>query len=132
MKWFTIEELCRSATAQELSIKNEPTTEIKNNLENLVVNVLDPAREVMNVPIIVNSGYRCHELNKVVGGVSNSQHLKGEAVDVTTGTIYGNMCLFNYIKEHLEFDQLIDEKHYLWVHVSFRKGKNRKQILHKT
>lgn len=132
MKWFTIEELCRSATAQELGIKNEPTTEIKNNLENLVVNVLDPAREAMNVPIIVNSGYRCHELNKAVGGASNSQHLKGEAADITVGSKEGNKRLFEYIRDNLPYDQLIDEYNYSWIHVSLDVDMcNRREIIHK-
>lgn len=130
MKWFSIDELCRSAKAKQLGIDNKPTEDIVNNLTLLVDNVLDNARIGVGSPIIVNSGYRCKELNTVVGGANNSQHTKGEAVDVTTGTIYGNMCLFNYIKDNLEFDQLIDEKHYQWIHVSYKKGKNRNEVLH--
>ena len=130
MKWFSIDELCRSAKAKQLGIDNKPTEEIVKNLTLLVDNVLDNARIGVGAPIIVNSGYRCKELNTVVGGAKNSQHTKGEAVDVTTGTIYGNMCLFNYIKDNLEFDQLIDEKHYQWIHISYKKGKNRNEVLH--
>lgn len=130
MKWFSIEELCDSATARQLHINNTPTEENKENLKQLVENVLDKARIGISAPIIVNSGYRCKELNNVVGGAKNSQHIKGEAADITTGTFYGNICLFNYIKDNLEFDQLIDEKHYQWVHVSYRKGRNRKEVLH--
>lgn len=130
MKYFSIEELIRSAKAKELGIDNTPTEDVIANLTMLVENVLDKARIGIGAPIIVNSGYRCEELNKAVGGAKNSQHKKGEAADITTGTSYGNMCLFNYIKDNLEFDQLIDEKHYQWVHVSFRKGRNRQEVLH--
>lgn len=130
MKYFSIEELIRSAKAKELGIDNTPTEDVIANLTMLVENVLDKARIGIGAPIIVNSGYRCEELNKAVGGAKNSQHTKGEAADITTGTFYGNMCLFNYIKDNLEFDQLIDEKHYQWVHVSFRKGRNRKEVLY--
>ena len=130
MKYFSIEELIRSAKAKELGIDNTPTEDVIANLTMLVENVLDKARIGIGAPIIVNSGYRCEELNKAVGGKKNSQHKKGEAADITTGTSYGNMCLFNFIKDNLEFDQLIDEKHYQWVHVSFRKGRNRQEVLH--
>lgn len=130
MKYFSIEELIRSAKAKELGIDNTPTEDVIANLTMLVENVLDKARIGIGAPIIVNSGYRCEELNKAVGGAKNSQHTKGEAADITTGTSYGNMCLFNFIKDNLEFDQLIDEKHYQWVHVSFRKGRNRQEVLH--
>lgn len=130
MKYFSIEELIRSAKAKELGIDNTPTEDVIANLTMLVENVLDKARIGIGAPIIVNSGYRCEELNKAVGGAKNSQHKKGEAADITTGTSYGNMCLFNFIKDNLEFDQLIDEKHYQWVHVSFRKGRNRQEVLH--
>lgn len=130
MKYFSIEELIRSAKAKELGIDNTPTEDVIANLTMLIENVLDKARIGIGAPIIVNSGYRCEELNKAVGGEKNSQHKKGEAADITTGTSYGNMCLFNFIKDNLEFDQLIDEKHYQWVHVSFRKGRNRQEVLH--
>lgn len=130
MKYFSIEELIRSVKAKELGIDNTPTEDVIANLTMLVENVLDKARIGIGAPIIVNSGYRCEELNKAVGGKKNSQHKRGEAADITTGTSYGNMCLFNFIKDNLEFDQLIDEKHYQWVHVSFRKGRNRQEVLH--
>lgn len=130
MKFFSIAEMCDSAVARQLKIKNKPDEEAIGNLTALVDNVLDPAREAIKSPIIVNSGYRSKELNKCVGGVFNSQHIKGEAADITTGTIYGNQCLFNYIKDNLEFDQLIDEKNYRWVHVSYKKGNNRNEVLH--
>lgn len=130
MKYFTIAELCRSTEADRLGIGNRCTKEHVVYLTALVDNVLDPLRERFGKPIIVNSGFRCPALNKVVGGVANSQHVKGEAVDIDTGTRQGNKELFEIIRKELPFDQLIDEKNFSWVHVSYRGEKdNRKQIL---
>ncbi|MEG2495538.1 MAG: D-Ala-D-Ala carboxypeptidase family metallohydrolase, partial [Mucinivorans sp.] len=113
MKHFTINELC----ATSHPIPNNPTQDIKHSLEELVHNVLDPARETFGSPIRVNSGYRCDQLNKAVRGAASSQHLKGEAADLTTGSTDGNRRLFEIIKARGVFDQLIDEKNFSWVHV---------------
>ena len=130
MKYFTIKELCKSSTATYKGINNTPNSEIVNNLEQLVDNILDPLRENYGKPIIVNSGYRCDILNKAVGGSSTSQHKYGLAADITAGSRLENRRLFALIqKMNLPFDQLIDEKNYSWIHVSFSK-KPRKQILH--
>lgn len=130
MKYFTIAELCRLTEADRLGIGNRCTKEHVVYLTALVDNVLDPLRERFGKPIIVNSGFRCPALNKAVGGVANSQHVKGEAVDIDTGTRQGNKELFEIIRKELPFDQLIDEKNFSWVHVSYRGEKdNRKQIL---
>lgn len=131
MKYFTMSELTDSATARRLGIHNIPSNDVKANLVALTENILDKAREAWGKPIIVNSGYRCPRLNKVVGGVSNSQHVTGEAADITTGTKYGNKWLFNYIKDNCDYDQLIDERSYTWIHVSYkRNGVNRRDVLH--
>ena len=130
MKYFTIKELCKSSTATYKGINNTPNSEIVNNLEQLVDNILDPLRENYGKPIKVNSGYRCDILNKAVGGSSTSQHKYGLAADITAGSRLENRRLFALIqKMNLPFDQLIDEKNYSWIHVSFSK-KPRKQILH--
>ena len=76
MKYFTIDELCRSDKARQMGINNTPTDDIIDSLSDLVENVLDPAREKFGLPITVNSGYRCPELNKAVDGVAASQHAK--------------------------------------------------------
>lgn len=125
-KYFTIDEMCKSNTAAKLGIKNVPTAEIIENLDELIEHVLDPLREAWGKPIRVNSGYRCPKLNKAVGGVAKSQHLKGEAADITVGTRRENKMLYEYIRTNLEYDQLINESNFAWVHVSYRK-KNRKQ-----
>ena len=107
-----------------------PPLQEAGNLKALADNVLDPLREWYGKPITVNSGYRCPQLNRLVGGAASSQHLKGEAADITAGSKEANRKLFDYIKSHLPFDQLIDEKNYSWVHVSYKRdGNNRKQIL---
>lgn len=130
MKYFTIKELSHSATAEKKGVSNIPDSNSVLNLSRLVENVLDPLREWYGKPITINSGYRNAEVNKLVGSKSkNSQHLKGEAADITVGTKEGNKKLFDYIKDNLEFDQLIDESNFSWVHVSYREGKNRKQVL---
>ena len=130
MKFFTIKELCKSSTATLKRIDNTPNAEIVNNLEQLVDNILDPLREEYGKPIKVNSGYRSQALNDAVGGSKTSQHKYGLAADITGGSRLENKKLFILAqKMNLPFDQLIDEKSYSWVHISFSKNP-RKQILH--
>lgn len=129
MKYFTIEELCRSNVAQIRKIENKPDAGQIENLTALVTNVLDPLRERFGKPIAINSGFRSKDLNRAVGGASTSQHLKGEAADICAGTKEDNRKLFEIIRKELPFDQLINENNYSWVHVSYREGANRKQLL---
>lgn len=133
MKYFTIEELTRSATATARGIDNAPTPEIKANLERLVQKVLDPLREIYGKPITVNSGYRCPELNKAVGGSKTSDHMNGFSVDITASSKKENAILFQIIKDNFDFDQLIWEKgnseYPDWVHVSYNPNRLRKQVL---
>ena len=130
MKYFTIKELCESSTAKEHKINNSPNSMIKRHLTLLVQFILDPLREKYGKPIIISSGYRCEELNKLLNGSKTSQHKKGLAADITTGSVSENKKLFDLIiKLNLPFDQLIDEKNYQWIHVSYS-SKPRKQILH--
>lgn len=129
MKYFTIEELCKSSTAKRLGLTNYPQREeIFNNLRTLVDKVLDPAREMLGSYIIVNSGYRCTKVNKLVGGVKNSQHMQGEAADIYCKPEYMEK-LWNILK-HLEHDQLIMYKNKNFYHVSYREGNNRNQTLY--
>lgn len=131
MKYFTINELIRSDTALQRGIDNTPPPSIKIKLSNLINNLLDPIREAWGGPITVNSGYRCPVLNRAVGGVPTSQHQKGEAADITVGSPEQNQKLFELIAAgDFDFDQLIDESNYSWVHISYAAGKNRHAILH--
>ena len=127
MKYFTLQELTRSATARRLGIDNTPPASAIRALNDLVDKVLDPLREAWGGPIRVNSGYRCPELNKAVGGTPGSQHQRGEAADITVGSRSGNRRLLALIKRlDLPVDQCIDEKGCRWIHVSHRGGRNRR------
>ena len=133
MKYFTIQELTISNTAQRKGIDNTPDQKAAAALTALVTNVLDPLREAWGRPIVVNSGYRCPKLNRAVGGVARSQHTKGEAADIRTlsNRRWENRQLYDLIRKlGLPFDQLIDEYDYSWIHVSYSEGKNRRQVLH--
>jgi hypothetical protein len=131
MRYFKLIEFTASATSRELDIDNTPSKEAIENIEALVSKVLDPLREAFGKPIYVRSGYRSVDLNMAVGGVKNSQHLKGEAADITANSREDNQWLFEYIRDNLPFDQLIDEYNYSWVHVSVKAdGCNRRDIIH--
>lgn len=99
------------------------------NLVVLVENLLDPIRERFAVPMIITSGYRCERLNKLVGGVDNSQHMKGEAVDFCfAGFSKKEMAAaFFEIAEEFDFDQLIYYKKKGIIHISYNRDNNRHQ-----
>ena len=133
---FTIEELYASETAKRLGIDNKPSVQKMINLVYLASYVLEPLRVAMNEPVKISSGYRCEKLNDAVGGVYNSQHLKGQAADICIdGDMAKGRRWFNYIRDHLNFDQLIwehDRSGTYWIHVSFVYpdfGKNRRQVI---
>ena len=127
-KYFSLEEL----TVTHENLDNTPGPTACKNLKVLVDNLLDPLREMINEPIAVNSGFRTIEVNKAIGGALKpiSQHTKGEAADIEC---FDNANLFQVIREHFQFDQLIWEKgndlQPDWVHVSFKSKGNRNQIL---
>ena len=134
---FTIEEMYASDTARRLGINNKPNMQQMINLVYLCAYVLEPLRVAMDEPIKIGSGFRCQALNKAVGGVSSSQRLKGQAADLCIdGDIRKGRRWFEYIKNHLPFDQLIWETNpktgSSWVHVSFvfpDFGKNRRHVI---
>lgn len=129
-KYFTIAELCHSDTAVSRGIDNSPTEEVVQRLTALVTNALDPIREAYGAPLRVNSGYRSPAVNKAVGGSSTSEHMTGEAADLSTGSKTGNRNLFNLIQTlGVPFRQLINEYDYSWIHVSHSSTKaNNKQV----
>jgi len=126
-----------SDTAKRKGIENYPeNTAHIDNMRLLAENIFQPIREAFCVPIFVSSGYRSIQLNIAIGGSSStSQHMKGEAMDLDADR-YGkitNSQIFNFIKDELDFDQLIweygDSENPDWVHVSYKSDGNRKQIL---
>lgn len=131
IKYFSLSEFLNSTTAKRLGIDNTPTFEVVDNL-NRLADYLDKIREKVGKPIVVNSGFRCSVLNKAVGGVANSQHLKGLAADVVCSDME---TLENVLRETGGFDQLIKEHRKgsksFWFHVSVCQpnGKPRNQII---
>jgi len=124
----------RSQTADAMGISNKCNIEQAGNIQRLIAEVLDPLREAYGKPIRVTSGFRSPELNKAVGGSRTSDHMTGCAADIvgTPNNKKENKKLFELVQElGLSYDQLIDEKGFRWVHVSFRsKETNRMMILH--
>lgn len=131
MKHFNLSEFFRSSTAERNGIKNEPSIDaratIARNINLLVDNVLDPIRDIAHAPVLITSGYRCPLVNRLVGGVDNSQHMSGHAADFhvqgfTSSMMYQLfLCIFNT----LEFDQLIYYRSKNIIHVSYVDNCNR-------
>lgn len=134
-KYVSYDEATKSQTAIRNKIDNKPNTEEINNMKYVASKVFDKVREHFGIPLKVSSFFRCKKLNTAVGGSATSQHMTGEAIDIDAdGSSITNAQVFDYIKNNLDFDQLIwefgDKKNPAWVHVSLkRNGKNRKQIL---
>jgi phosphoribosylaminoimidazole-succinocarboxamide synthase len=132
---LSLAEMIRSESAKRKGITNNPTPEHIENMKAWALNIFQPIRDHFKIPILISSGYRSKELNKAIGGSQTSQHSKGEAGDLDMdGTSISNRELFLFIKDNLEFDQLIWEfgtkANPDWVHVSFNpKGNQRKQVL---
>lgn len=132
----SLSELTASDTGKRLGIDNHPTPEHLENLKVTCEAVFEPIREHFGVPIYISSAYRSAALNKAIKGSASSDHCKGRALDLDQdyrGNGITNRQVFDYIKDNLEFDQLIWEfgssSNPDWVHVGYRKGENRKQIL---
>ena len=131
MKNFKLSEFFASSTADKNGIKNEPNIDeratIERNINSLVDNVLDPIRDKFCAPVIITSGYRCPQVNKLVGGVSNSQHMSGCAADFhIKGFTYLMMRqVFLNIYDTMDFDQLIYYRSKNIIHVSYVENSNR-------
>ena len=133
-KHLTLAELTTSQTATRLGIVNKAPAHVIDNLKAVAIKVFEPVREHFKKPIRISSGYRCIALNHAIRGSKNSQHVTGQALDLQGTNGLTNKEIFNYIKDNLVFDQLINEfpdanGEPSWVHVSFSRLKNRKQIL---
>lgn len=134
---LSLAECLRSKTATRLGVSNEPHDEwVIENLKHIAEQVFQPCRDHFGSPIYVSSGYRSPDLNRAIGGSKRSQHMEGRALDLDCD-VYGSITnseLFEYIRENLEFDQLIwefgDKDNPDWVHVSYiHDGVNRKRCL---
>lgn len=128
---FSLQEMTFSPSAIRKGIANKPTDEHIENLRILCEKVLQPIRDKMACTINVSSGYRAPALNALIGGSRTSQHCFGQAADLQ---VEGrNHEMFNFIKDNLEFDQVIWEfgtdSEPSWVHVSYNAKHNRKQVL---
>jgi len=135
-KNLSLAEVTKSMTAKRLNIDNTPDEWTTENLRQIAINIFQPLRDSFKCPIFVSSGYRSAELNTAIGGSRRSQHVEGRALDLDAD-VYGrctNSQIFEWIRENLEFDQLIwefgDQDNPDWVHVSFvYDGNNRKRCL---
>lgn len=140
---FSLLEFTRSSTADRLHINNTIDLSVPSgqsvfkNLKNLCEQVLEPLREHFGIPVVISSGYRCPQLNKAVGGVPNSQHLKGEAADIVLPHSLSSQpsalsSWFYWLLDNTHFDQLGYEQSgsTKWIHVSCKldASKNRQSV----
>ena len=128
-KHISWKEATGSATAKKLEIDNTPNDEQLNNMQDLAEDLFEPLRERVGEPILINSFFRCEELNKAISGsATTSQHIEGCAIDLDATKI-SNCELFYIIKNEFEFDKLIwelgDDNNPDWIHISYVKGNNR-------
>lgn len=134
-KHISYNEATNSYTAKKENIDNTPNSQQLESMIALADNIFEPIRIFFNIPIYIASFFRSEELNSKIGGAYGSQHTKGEAFDLDADR-YGHITnkeIFDYIKDNLEFDQMIweygNDVNPNWVHVSYKKVNNRKQIL---
>ena len=130
-KNFVLSEITRSNTATRLGISNEPTKDHLDNMQRLISNLIQPMRDSIG-PIRISSGYRSKELNRAIGGSNKSQHCKAEALDLqfwAEGKM-NNKAIYEWVLDSgLEFDQMINEFDFAWIHISLKAKGNRKQVL---
>lgn len=129
-KHITYEEATISPTALRLGINNTPSEVVLTKMKLVAEKCFETLRKWYSKPIKVNSFFRCDELNKAVKGSKTSQHVTGEAIDITAGSKTENKKLFDWLCANVEFDQCINEYDYSWVHISYKKNNCRNQILH--
>jgi hypothetical protein len=132
-KHFTLEEMEKSSTGIRLGIKNKAGSGEIKNLGDICYEVLEPVRVKFDKPVTITSGYRSPELSVAIGSKSTSQHCSGNAVDMEVLSV-SNLEVALWIQNHCDFDQLIleyytGEPNSGWIHVSYKDGSNRKQVL---
>ena len=132
-KHFTLEEFEKSQTATRKGITNKAGSGEIKNLGDLCYEVLEPVRVKFDKPVTITSGYRSPQLSEAIGSKSTSQHCTGNAVDMEVLSV-SNLEVALWIENHCDFDQLIleyytGEANSGWIHVSYKDGSNRKQVL---
>jgi|TARA_R110002124_G_scaffold83669_1_gene218788 hypothetical protein len=130
-KNFALSEITHSNTAKRLGIDNEPTETHLQNMQHLVDDILQPLRDGVG-PIRISSGYRNPSLNRAIGGSRSSQHCKGQALDIQFWEMgqMNNKVIYDFILDsNMEFDQMINEFDFAWIHISLKDKGNRKQVL---
>ena len=130
-KNFTLSEVTRSNTARRLSIDNTPKNHHLKSMQRLITNLIQPMRDALG-PIRITSGYRSPELNRAIGGSKKSQHSKAEAVDIqfwSEGQMKNQIIYDWVLKSGIEFDQMINEFNFAWIHISLKQKNNRKEVL---
>lgn len=133
-KNFTLEELSKSLAALNRGLDNTPKKQHIENLKLLCTHVLQPIRDHFGLPVTINSGFRSANVNRAIGGSFTSQHMLGQAADIEIIGVH-NADIWRFVVANLDYDQVIAEHLELkkpnagWVHVSYNKGKNRKEAL---
>tara|TARA_R100000458_G_C8163409_1_gene166617 strand:- start:188 stop:655 length:468 start_codon:yes stop_codon:yes gene_type:complete len=130
-KNFTLSEVARSNTARRLGIDNTPKNHHLKSMQRLITNLIQPMRDALG-PIRITSGYRSPELNRAIGGSKKSQHSKAEAVDIqfwSEGQMKNQIIYDWVLKSGIEFDQMINEFDFAWIHISLKEKNNRKEVL---
>lgn len=119
----------KESITTNVKFANTPNEEELKRMKLVALLCFEPMRKWYGKPLKVNSFFRSKEVNKAVGGASTSQHLFGEAIDLTTGNKEDNKKLFEWAKKNLTYDQIILENNGVWIHISYRSGRNRQQVL---
>tara|TARA_R110001599_G_scaffold165950_1_gene355392 strand:- start:344 stop:799 length:456 start_codon:yes stop_codon:yes gene_type:complete len=130
-KNFVLSEITRSNTAKRLGIDNGPNKDHLRSIQRLITNLIQPMRDSLG-PIRISSGYRNPNVNRAIGGSTKSQHCKGEALDLQfwkDGKICNKEIYDWVLSSDVEFDQMINEFDFAWIHISLKKEGNRKQVL---
>ena len=127
-KNLTLSEVIRSESAKRRGVSNMPTPAHIENLKYLAEKIFQPVRDHFKVPIRISSGYRSRELNAIIGGSQTSFHSLGAAIDIdqTLGKVT-NKQIFDFIRENLDYTELINEFDYSWVHVAIVKGREKEK-----
>jgi hypothetical protein len=127
-KNISYKEATFSNTAKARKIDNTPSADTLVRMKLVAEKCFQPVREWYGKPININSFYRSTLLNQAVRGAKNSQHVKGEAIDISAGSIEENRKLYDWICDNLEFDQAIWEYGGRWIHISYKMNDNRNMI----